>query len=800
MNTFNKILMKYFLVLISIGLYVACTDESSTKSFNEILVDHGLNHSDYFLSDLNRVPIDSGVIDQDILDAQLESDAEIDSFVYTPMISEAIIAYDPIDLVDPMIATGGQIAEIASVTPAASAPLGLTLVGPDTRMFEGSFAPYHCAGYHYPDTHIQGFSHTHAHGMGVVDYGGISLMPRAQWKPSYRTIEGRQAPFSHDEEWSSPGYYGVQLQDDQTQVHIVATPRGAHHKYLFTADSTPVIIIDLGKNLQATESSDSSINIVGTDVSVFQRVEGQYSKRFNGVMHYAAMRFDPPPITVMGWSDENDMMAGDSFNGTHTRAYLQFPAGTSRVDVRVGLSYVDFDGAWLNLEAELPTLDQEARLQDTQNRWRSLLSKIRVRGDETDLRRFTTAHYHSLLMPSIQNDIDGRYRGLDQMIHTADFNYYSDLSLWDTFRTLHPFYILAHPQIQLDLLRSLIRMSEDGGSLPRWPLAHGYTSGMVGSPATQVFAGSFLKGMTTGWNHQVGFDIALAHASQVMPNANRQGIEAYLNLGWIPADEFDASVSLTLEYAWSDFSLAQWAARIDDPAQDRLLIQSQQWHHHWSEEHQFMIGKNRDGSFTWNGVARQWSDLYIEGNAWHYLWYIPYDISGMIQVQHQGDKLAFLTRLKTYWQSVFEEENDLLPDEFYWHGNEPVMHYAWLGSLAGDHELSVRASHWVLAERYGHTHLDGLDGNDDSGTLSAWYLWAAMGLYPIAGTEVYALGAPIFDRIEIDQAGINGDTLVIQSEGAGWHRVPRHVLAGTTLLDQPQITHEQVQQGLIFVY
>ena len=729
-----------------------------------------------------------------------------DAFVYTPVVTDEIETYNVVELVDPMIATGGMIAEIANVTPAASAPLGMTLVGPDTRLFTGMFAGYHCAGYHYADTHIQGFSHTHAHGMGVVDYGGISIMPRLSWQESYQTFDGRQAPFAHEEEWSSPGYYGVQLQDDATQVHVVATPHGAHHRYLFDqseANTSPVVIIDLADHLKGTNSPASSLwadesNLA--DLNAYQVVAGQYSKRFGGVMHHAAVRFDPPPIAMYGWSAEQSIQNGYEFTGEQVGAYVAFAPGTQQVDVRVAISYVDIEGAWNNLQAELPNLDQEERLSIVQNHWQSLLSRIKVRGQPQDVRRFSTAHYHSLLMPSLHSDVDGRYRGVDQEIHQADFDYYSDLSLWDTFRTLHPFYLIAHPDLQLDMLKSLVQMSIDGGALPRWPLAHGYTGGMVGSPATQVFAGSYLKGLQSGWDVQQAFDIALAHASGTMPHANRRAIIPYLNVGWVPADEYDASVSLTLEYAWSDFSLALWAQEMNHPSADSLFSQSQSWHNHWHANAGFMVGKNRDGSWQWDDRPSHWNSLYVEGNAWHYLWYVPYDVPDMIQVQHQGDKEAFLQRLTTYWEDVFAEEDDLLPDEFYWHGNEPVMHYAWLASLAGNHALTVHASHWILEHRYGHDAIKGLDGNDDSGTLSAWYLLAAMGFYPIAGTDFYALGAPIFERVEINSAGSNGEDLVIQAPGTDWYKHPHHVAWKDQVITEPVITHSMLQNGLTFFY
>ena len=752
--------------------------------------------------------------------------------IVAPRTSDPIEPYDPLPLVDPMIATGGEVAEIASVSPGASAPLGLTLTGPDTRRGV-MIPPYHCAGYHYPDTHIQGFSHTHAHGIGIVDYGGISVMPRAHWREAYRTFVGRQAPFSHDDEWASPGRYGVRLQDDGTLVEIVATPHGAHHRYLFEGagdpdDSEPqggpVVILDLGDNLEETETRASSIMAEEGDLSATQTLSGQYSTRFGGVRHHAAIRFDPPPVEIMGWADESELSIGDSERSDRTGALAQtwrgqragvvvrFAEGTTQVDVRVALSFVDLEGAWINLETELGDLDWDLRLDEVEHLWRARLKRVRVRGALQDRKRFTTAHYHSLLMPSLNSDVDGRYRGLDQGIHVTDHPYYSDLSLWDTFRTLHSFYLLAHPQLQLDLLRSLVRMSRDGGDLPRWPMAHGYTGGMVGTPAAQVFAESSLKGMSEGWDQEYAFEATLAQVMGDAEQARRSGGVAYRRLGWVPADLHSGSVSRTLEFAWSDFSIALWAERLNRPEAEELRSLSDHWRNLWSVEEAFMIGRNADGSWVEPPPPFSWTSEYVEGNPWHYVWYVPYDIEGLIEVQHQGDHQAFLERYLAYWSEVYAEPDDLLPDQWYWHGNEPVMHYAWLGSLAGDHDSTVTASHHVLETRYGHTPSEGLDGNDDSGTLSAWYLWASMGVYPIAGTAQYALGAPIFERVEIEldrsrshperEVETNDEipTLVFEALGGGWYQTPLEVRMGEEVLMKPQLSHEQLMRGLQWIY
>ena len=699
-------------------------------------------------------------------------------------------------LVDPFIATGGIGAEVVGATPAASAPVGLTLVGPDTwSSVTGQLSFYHFGGYHYDDDRIVGFSHTHSHAMGIVDFGAVQLMPRKQWNDAYTVAGQRLGTFDHAEEHAEPGVYEVVLQDDGTEVSIVATTHGAHHRYTFAPDGEPVVVLDLGYALPDVDVVDAwaQADLAAGEVEGLHRIAGGYSDRFGGLLNHFAMRFDPAPVAVGGWTDPAEPTAGvDAVAGTTSGLWLTFPPGTATVDVRVALSYVDTDGAWANLEAELPDVDQPARRVEVGEQWDAYLDRVAIAGGSDEERRvFATALYHTLLMPSRQDDVDGRYRGLDGEVHAASHPVYSDMSLWDTFRTLHPWYVLAWPELQVDMLRSLERMVVDGGSLPRWPMAHGYTGGMVGSPATQVLAGSYLKGLREGWDVERLYDAAVASASGPVDDAGRSAIASYITLGWVPADESGGSASRTLEFAWSDHSLALWGASLGrDVAQ--IEAQAGSWRNTYDPATGFFRGRMADGSFPPFDDEFRWTDDYVEGNAWHYRWYVPYDVSGMVELQHGGDTAAFVDLLNTYWDEVAAEEDDLLPDDWYWHGNEPVMHYAALGSLAGDRDVSVRAADWIATHRYDDTP-EGLDGNDDAGTLSAWYLWSALGAYPIAGTVDYAVLAPRFEVLRITRD--DGDVVVT---GPGTPDVASPLTVGAERIDGGVITHEQLLQGLSF--
>ncbi len=723
-----------------------------------------------------------------------------------------IEAYDPLDLVDPFIGTGGDGAQISSINPGASVPFGMTLVGPDTRGPWGNISFYHCAGYWYSDDLIQGISHTHAHGMGVPDYGTVAYMPRDGWRDDWTRQKTRAAPFTHDEEWARPGSYGVVLQDDHTRIDVAASLHGGHSRLTFAPDAEAVVVFDLGQHLDGIEVADAAVSFVPGESTLrgYQLTDGPYSGRFGGVQHWFTVELDPAPTGGGAWDDPDAPVPGaTSASGGTSGIWLTFPEGTTEVDLRLALSSTSADGADRNFAAEMAEGSWEEHRDAAEAMWREQLGNVRVRGGTEDDRIiFHTALYHSALMPSRQDDVDGAYRGLDQELHTADHPYYSDFSLWDTFRTLHPFYILAWPEQQLDMVRSLVRMSNDGGSLPRWPLAHGYTGGMVGSPATQVIVESWLKGLTD-FDTDTAWTKMLESAEGRPGEVGRAGIRRYVDEGFVGVEDAGGSVSRTLEFSWSDHALALWAEAHEEPEAAALRARSGHWRNVWHAETGFFTGRcavpsntlcvddGVDDGFFWPGGHRpdfQWLSHYVEGNAWHYVWYVPYDVEGMIELQHGGDVDAFAERYQAYWeQGVYVEEDDLSSDDWYWHGNEPVMHAAFLGSLIGRPDLSTGPIRWVLANRYANDPV-GLDGNDDSGTLSAWYLLASTGFFPVAGTTEYAVSSPLFERVEIDRP--DGSTWVVRAPGASEsQRYLQRLTIGGEEITSSVVTHDQLMSG-----
>ncbi|MBN2799897.1 MAG: GH92 family glycosyl hydrolase [Deltaproteobacteria bacterium] len=696
---------------------------------------------------------------------------------------EPIAAYDPLALVDPLIGTGGIGAGIGAINPGPRAPHGMVHVGPDTRASTGGAASfYHCGGYYHPDDQIDGFSHNHAHGMGVPDYTGVLLMPRDGWDPAWTRDSTRSAPFTHEEEVASPGYYQVRLQDDHTLVELTATPRAAVHRYHFAAGAEPIVLLDLA-HLVDGEVPEAwvDVDLSAASLDGYQLLYANYSERYGGLKTWVHATFEPAPVAAGTWDDPTDPVAGRVHaEGAGVGAWVEFPAGTEEVTVRLALSYVDGDGARANHAAEVEGVAFDTARGRAEDLWRDELSTVRVAGGTaTERVIFHTAHFHAAHWPSLFMDVDGRYRGLDGELHALQGGrYYTDFSLWDTFRTSHPWFILAHQDRAVDFAGSLVQMYRDGGAIPRWPHGHGYTGGMVGTPATQVLAETWLKGLTTGWDAQAGFEGCLAAATGPTPEASRGGIEGYRERGYVAFEDSDGPASLTLEYAWNDAALAGWAADIGSDAAAEIAAQSGHWANTWDPAQGIFVGRYADGSFDFLEHPEWWSDSFVEGNAWQYRWGVPQDPLGMVEVQHGGDVDAFFSVYDQFWADSYAEEDDYNADTYYWHGNEPDLHYAHLGSLLGHPERSDAPVDFVLHSRY-RAAPDGLDGNEDGGTLSAWYLLASVGLYPVAGTTTYALSAPLFDRVEIDRPE---GTLVIRAPGEG------RALAGASLGDQALVS------------
>jgi predicted alpha-1,2-mannosidase len=670
--------------------------------------------------------------------------------------NSTVDTFDIFSQVDPFIGTGGVGYEVGCSYPGAGLPFGMVKVSPDTSDAFGFAAGfYRGGGYHYDDTYIEGFSHLHLQGTGITDYGIIATMPLNGLSIEKTHRSGYRQEFSHEKESAQPGYYAVNLPSADVQLSV--SHRTALHSYAFVEDNTePHLLLDIGHGLGNGKVLDASIDydpeIEAWSGSLYY--DGEMSEPF--WMHFH-LRFEEAPQSWGYWLDDEfidgvEQVTTSNEDGAHIGVWFEFQP-QDLAQLRVALSAVDTNGARNNWETEHQGWTIGEEKERAEEVWRTFFDRIQLSGgSEEEQIRFSSALYRSLLMPNLFSDADGRYLGFDGVPHrNLSHNFYTDFSLWDTYRTTHPLYTLFYPDVHRDLLWSLARMTIEGQGLPRWPLGSSDSETMLGTPANIVLGESYLKGIR-------GFDeatftplaIEMVLGNQEMLFGSPPSPEDYAQLGYYPDDEIGRSVAWTQESSVSDYSLHHLAMDFSSPeVAENLKERGQNFLTLFDPQQGYFVGKNRDGSFAQLESPAAWDSFYAEGNARQYLWMAPHHPNLLIEAL--GGREDTLSRLdETFEGAVDEDEDNLgLPKPWYWHGNEPSLHVPWLYSLAGDHESTAFWVRWALDTQYANSG-DGLPGNDDGGTMSAWVVWASIGLYPIVGTDRYVASPPIFSRVDID--------------------------------------------------
>ncbi|MEZ4433053.1 MAG: GH92 family glycosyl hydrolase [bacterium] len=676
-----------------------------------------------------------------------------------------LTADEALTYVDPFIGTGGTGFGYAAMTPAAQVPNGMARPGPDTTRGGNHVGFHHFSGYHHPDPDVRGFSHIRLVGTGVADLGLIRVLPQA-------TLDGpppgeRYAPLDKATEAAAPGRYAVRLADPDVQVELTASAHAAAHRYTFAADGRVWIVIDAGASIE--DVPPQGARIAWRDGRITGAVDWNHG--FTGRSQGFTVSFDgtvdPPPAAVHVWDGSGFVDAAEVEGPTAALALGFDDVADRAVELRLGLSYIDGAQAEHNRVVQLADRGFDDIAAAARAAWRDKLGRVRVAGGSERQRRiFYTALYHAYAMPTRFGEDGGRYRGLDGEVHAADgFTYYTDLSLWDSFRTLHPWYELTDPDLERDVLRSLMAMYHDGGSMPRWPANTSYSGSMIGTSADMLFAGGQAKGID-GIDYDAAFDALMVAAMGPTARASRTGIEDYIRLGYVPEEATSGSVSRTLEYAYSDAMLARLAAALGRPEASMLAARADAWRMHVDPETGFVWPRTRAGALRpVSPVAITMGDgPYVEGNAWHWRFSVLHDPMGLAEAQGGVDRyLAALDELFDRASLGKPGFSPVIPDVFYWHGNEPPLHVAFMYHGVGASDRVARRVRTIQEHAY-RDDPAGLVGNDDGGTLSAWYLFTALGLYPIAGTDEYLLASPLFPRAEVDHAD---GTLRIEAWGAG---------------------------------
>jgi predicted alpha-1,2-mannosidase len=720
----------------------------------------------------------------------------------------------PSSYVRPTIGSGGVGFAHGSNSPAAQAPNGLVKVGPDTNGPYGTALFLHYSGYWFGDDHVRGFSHLRLQGAGSTDYGLLSVMPVERFEPGMSDASTRESPFQKASEVASPGYYAVTLDRGAIRAELTATTRAAHHRYSFArAAASGDVIIDLAHTLDQGEVLDAQIQLLPAErrFEGSVRVVGRMSRRFGGFTIYFAGRSKAAWTASSTWNGDALASGETSAQGRKIGAVLTFATQDGApVELQVAFSFVSAAQAAKNLAVEMPVFDFDATRGRTAAVWDALLGRIKVSGgSESERTRFYTALYQAFLMPSIQSDVDGQYRGFDGAVHTATgFRYMSDLSMWDTYRTTHPLYALVAPEVARDAVHSLIAMAEQSGEFPKWPLATGDSGSMIGAPAEIVIADAYLRGVRDFPVQDVYRRMRAAALDPTPPAAGRGGrenFETYARLGYVTAEQ-SGSVSRTGEYAWADAALANFAEAVGERNDaEALRERARGYRALFDPATGFMRAKTAEGAFVepfdpLSMSARE----YVEANAWQSTWLGVHDMQGFVALFGGAEgftrKLGdFFEQAKVEWDA--RDPNDvldtILPAPYYWHGNEPDIHAPYLFALAGRPDLTQRWVRWILDTHYPPSP-EGLAGNDDGGTLSSWYVFSALGFYPIAGSDRFVIGAPMFPKVRI--ASGSGE-FVVEGRGAS----PKHIFVRSLSLDgapvtTPELRHDQLRPGAVLVF
>lgn len=744
-------------------------------------------------------------------------------FLFLPSVlsAQSVDTNNLVQYVKPIIGTENM----GHTFPGATVPFGMVQLSADTDTLPysvgGKYNPEvyrYCAGYQYDDKTIVGFSHTHFNGTGHSDLGDFLIMPTVgplQLNPgtAAHPESGFRSRFSHATESAEPDYYRVRLDDYNIDAELTTTARVGFHQYTFPASDQAHIILDLmygiynypGKNLW------SYVRIVNdSTVEGYRRTSGWARNRtlyfalvFNKPFrNYGMKNFSPPEPYHGFWGkfDQNEnfpVMAGRQI-----RTYFDFNTKAGeKIKIKFALSSVSMDGAMNNLSAEVPGWDFESVKDQGQREWNRELHKIVVQSSDREaMENFYTAMYHAFINPTLYMDVDGQYKGLDQDVHHAHgYTQYTTFSLWDTFRGLHPLFDIIQPKRNSDIIRSMLAHFDQSAfhMLPVWSNSANENWCMIGYHAVPVIADAVING--TG-----DFDREKALAACVTTATNRwyEGLGYYMDKGYVPEDKSGSSVSKTLEYAFDDWCIARMAEKLGkEKIYREFMKRSQNYKNVYDPSAGFMRPKLSDGSFMKDFDPLETSEPgFVEGNSWNYSLYVPQDPAALMKLMG-GDK-----KFVSYLDSLFTMR---LPDKYfahtedisregiignYVHGNEPSHHIAYLYDWTSRPWKAQKWIRLILKNQY-HNRPDGLGGNDDTGQMSAWYIFSTLGFYSVApASGRYAIGSPAIDHAVLHLENGNTFTVEVRNQGDRNVYVKKIWLNGVPLKGY-FISHRDIMQG-----
>lgn len=710
--------------------------------------------------------------------------------------------------VDKFIGTGGN----ARVTPVASVPFGMMQIAPDTRP-SGS-------GYHYEDSTILGFSHLHKSGGGCADFLDVLFLPLSpdkQWAEvdEIYTMD-YQAPFSHEDEEAAPGYYSALLYGDEVKAELTATRRCGVQRYVYSRTSggeMPVLVdLEYGSQCACTIQPEHDVDTV---YAAFLEQVDDYSirgyRKSNGWAYnqqvYFHTTFSRPIRSAAFYLDNVRKDGVSAARGRNVKLLLTFGDSDNELEVRTGLSFVDMEGARRNLEAEAAGKSFDAIRRDAETAWNRCLAQIEIETHNAERKKiFYTSLHNVLLYPMLGSDTDGRFRGPDAQVHQADgFDYYGTVvGLWDTFRAACPLEAVLHPEVMSDYVRTFLAHYQYAGQLPIWTLAGMETYQMIGIHALPVITNAWLNGVR-GFDPQEALQAMVTSAMKDTCGYSMGyfvGLQNYKKYGYVPCDLEMEATARTLEYTYDDHAVSRLAALLGNDSLSAVFAgRAKNYRNVIDPQSGLARGRRSDGGWRtpFNPLQSEHrKDDYCEGNAWQWTFFAPHDVEGL------AEWLGGKERLERRLDSLFTLKDALVGENVsgdisgligqYAHGNEPGQHTIYMYNHLNVPQKTRRYVHQVLTTLYDDTP-EGICGNEDTGQMSAWYVFSALGLYPMdPASGHYELGVPLFDKATVHLP--SGKDFIVRAKGLtdDSYRVDRILLNGKEL-NRTYITYEEFLQG-----
>ena len=730
-----------------------------------------------------------------------------------------LAAQSTIDRVNPIIGTNGM----GHTFPGACQPFGLIQLSPDTdtipHNIDGKYQPgvyAYCAGYQYKDSSIVGFSHTHFSGTGHSDLGDLLIMPTVgtlQLNPGTADNPdgGYRSRYAHETETAKPGYYEVTLADYGIKAQLTTTQRVGVHKYTYPKQSDKQhLILDLIHGIYNYDGKVlwTQLRVENDTLLTGYRITNGWAR---ANYTYFAISFSKPiqqygcvekeKVDYKGGYGKFDMTHNfPDMGGRKLVTYFDFdPKAGSELEVKVALSGVSTAGALKNLQAEAASFSFDQLAAQAAKRWEQALSAIDAKGSDDQLAMLYTSLYHTMINPCVYMDVDGQYRGLDHNIHQADgFTNYTVFSVWDTYRALHPLFNLINRQVNTDIAQSMLQHCAQSvhHALPIWSHMANENWCMIGYHSVSVLADAIAKGLP----------IDKEKALQAMISSSTipyyEGTKEYMEKGYVPLERSGSAGSLTLEYAYDDWTIYQTALRCgNEKVANRYKQRAANYTHVFDPAIGYARPRNNKGAFkTPFSLLSTHGEGFIEGNALNYSFYVPQDVNGLMQMM--GGEASFIAKLDSLFtmhlpDAFFAETEDVTKEGLlggYVQGNEPSHHipflYAWTSQ-------PWKTQYWqreIMNKMY-RNNIDGLCGNDDCGQMSAWYIFSAMGFYPVCpGTDQYVLGAPYLPYLKISLE--NGKDFEIRAEKVSdKNRYVKSVRLNGKIHTKGYITQEEIMQG-----